>query len=500
MNALEGLMYGLDVVITPVNILAAFAGAMIGTAVGVLPGLGPVAGMALVMPLTFGLPPETGLIMLAGIYYGANYGSSTTAILINIPGEASAIATTFDGYPMTKRGRAGPALMITTAASFIAGTAAVVGVMFFAPVLSRISLSFGPPEYFALTMIALLVLCRISGGSLAMALVSTALGLIVSTVGIEATTGVRRFDFGTLTLAQGIDLVPVAIGLFGITEVFFLIEGLLKHRQPRSLRLRDLLPSREEWRRSVGPWVRGSGIGFIIGLLPGPATTMAAFTSYEVERSVSPRKSEFGKGAVEGVAGPEGANNAAATSAFAVMLSLGLPFSGVMAVLLAAMMINGVQPGPLLITDHPEVFWGVIVSMYLGNVMLVVLNAPLVGLWVKMLRIPVHYLIIFIVIFSIVGAYSVRNSLLDVWTVVVSGIVGYVLRKLGFPLAPLILAVILGPLVEKHFRESLFLSSGDPAVFLSSPIAIGIWILGTLIFIIGVRGEFGKGVRSAVDD
>lgn len=494
MGPIDGLLYGLSVAATPENLLAALIGAFLGSAIGVLPGLGPLAGTALVLPYTFGLPPVTGLIMMGGIFYGSTYGGSTTSILLNIPGETASIVTMFEGYKMTKRGRGGAALALVAIGSFVAATLSLVGIVFFAPAVASFALAFGPAEFFALTVVALFALAGIAGGSLSRALASTALGLLVATVGADAVTGMPRFDFGTAELSGGIGLVPVSIGLYGITEVLFLLEERRRSQRPAAVRFRDMVPTREEFSRSVPAWLRGTGIGFFLGFLPGPMNVMSSFTSYRIEKAVSRGKSEFGHGAVEGVSGPEAANNASATSEFVPMLSLGLPFSPTLALILGAMMVHGIQPGPLLIINHPEIFWGIIASMYIGNVMLLVLNLPLIGLWTSMLRVPMYVLIPVIVLLSLLGTYSVRNSVFDMMLMLAFGLGGYILRKLDFPLAPLILAVVLGPLVEKYFRASLTLSRGDLGVFVGSPIANAIWLAGlALVAFLVIRRYRGQG-------
>jgi putative tricarboxylic transport membrane protein len=483
-SAWEGLLYGFSIAGTPSNLLAALVGSILGTAIGVLPGLGPLAGMALVLPVTFALPPVTGLIALAAIFYGAMYGGSTTSILMNIPGESASVVTLIDGYQMTRRGRAGAALSIVALGSFVAGTLSIFGVMFFSRALSEVGFAFGPPEFFALTTAGLLVLSRISRGSFSRALFATALGLLLSTVGVEAVTGVRRFDLGVLEASTGVDLVPAAVGLFGVAEIFFLVEAGVGRVATRSVTLRELFPTREELRRSVPAWLRGTVVGFLIGVLPGPAAIISTFASYRLEKAVSRRKHEFGHGAVEGVAGPEAANNAAATGAFIPLLSLGIPFSPILAIVLAAMIVQGIRPGPLLITQNPEIFWGVMASMYIGNLMLLVLNLPLVGIWVRLLQVPPQILITYIASFAIIGAYSVRNSLFDLWVLVAFGVLGYLLRKLDIDMTPLVLALVLGPLIEKHLRESLFLSGGDLTVFVGSRICASIWAV-TLAVLVG---------------
>lgn len=483
MDPISGLLHGLGVVFTFQNLLAAFFGALAGTALGVLPGLGPVAGVAILLPITFTFPPTAGLIMMAGIYYGAQYGGSTTAILVNMPGESSSVVTCIDGYKLTKRGRAGGVLSIVAIGSFIGGTVSVIGVMLFSPALAQLGILFGPAEFFALTAGGLLLLARISGGSFAAGILPMALGMVLSTVGEEAVTAMNRFTFGFNDLSQGFDLVPLVVGLYGITEIMFLVERLKSQPLPVPVRLRDMLPTREEMRRSWAPYGRGTIVGFIFGLLPGPSATLSSFASYRLEKGVSKYRDEIGEGAIEGVAGPETANNAAATSSMVPLLSLGMPFGAITALMMAAMMVYGVQPGPLLMTDHPEIFWGVIASMLIGNVMLLALNIPMISVWVSLLRIPSHILLTMILLVAVIGSFSVRNSILDVYILLFIGLIGYVFRKLDFQLAPLVVGVVLGPLIEKHMREALFMSRGDLLVYVSSPIAIGIWILVILVMV-----------------
>ncbi len=468
MSPVEGMLYGLGVAFTPLNILAALIGCFVGTAVGVLPGLGPMASMAIVLPLTFGLPPVTSLIAMASIYYGAMYGGSTTSILVNIPGEVASIVTCIEGYQMTKRGRAGAALCVVALGSFIAGLVAVVGVMFFSPALARLALSFGPGEFFALTTVALLSLAGISSRSFARSIFATAFGLILATVGVEAVTGMARFNFRILDLAKGIDVVPVAVGLFGVSEIFFVVENLVGTPEAHKVKLRELFPNREELGRSIGPWVRGSLIGFFIGLLPGPVGPLSTFVSYRVEKGVSKHKEEFGHGAIEGVAGPEAANNAASEASLVPLLSLGIPFNPTVSLLLAAMMIQGIAPGPLLVAQHPDIFWGIIASMYLGNLMLLVLNLPLVGLFVNLLRVRYAYLAPAILVISICGVYGVNSNPVDIVLVAIFGVIGYLLRKFKFDLSPLILAVVLGDRLELAFRRALTISEGSLWIFVKS--------------------------------
>ena len=476
MGPVDGLIYGFSVALSPGNLLAALAGAVVGTFVGVLPGIGPVGAMALLLVATSHLLPVTALIMLAGIYYGSMYGGSTTSILVNVPGEAASVVTAIDGYQMAKRGRAGAALAVAAVGSFAAGTLGVVGLMVAAPALARFALSFGPPEYFALALLGLLALSRIAAGSFWKGLMMLAAGMALATVGMEPVSGSSRYTFGNVALMQGIELVPVVMGLFGVAELLVVAEQAGGLPRVTSVRLRELFPTVAEWRRAVPAILRGSGLGFLIGLIPGPASVISSFGSYRLEWWVAKNRSEFGQGAIEGVAGPEAANNAATSAQMVPLLALGIPFGPATALLLASLMIQGVQPGPLLIAERPEVFWGVVTSMYVGNVALLVLNLPLVGLWVSLLKLPQPILVAAILIFMLVGAYSVNNSMLDLGVLVVMGVVGYVLRKLAFDPSPLILALVLGPMLEKTFRQSLIMSGGDPWVFVSRPIS------GTLVF------------------
>ena len=486
MGALEGILFGLEVALTPENLLAALIGALAGTLVGLLPGLGPIAGASILLPLTFTMSPTAGVIMLAGIYYGVMYGGSTTAVLLNIPGEAPSVVASFDGYEMTKQGRAGPALGIIAFGSFIAGTLSVVGVTLFAPALSRVALQFGPAEFFALTAGGLLLLSRLLGGSMASGLVPMIMGVAFATVGEEAVTGSYRFTFGYLEMARGINIVPVAIGMFGLTELIIMSEQVGRRPTVESLKFRDLLPSKNDWKRAAAPYARGGLLGFGMGLLPGPSTTMATFLSYRLEKAVSRNRKEIGKGAVEGIAGPEAANNAAATSSMVPVLALGIPFSATLALILAALIAQGITPGPLIMTQFPEIFWGVIASMYIGNVILLALNLPAIRLWVALLKVPTHVLIPLVLFIAVFGAYSARGNMLDVYVALSLGVIGYVFRKLDFQPAPLLVGIILGPLMEKHLREGLFLSNGDPSFFWGSGLAMTIWGVA----IAGIVGPF----------
>jgi putative tricarboxylic transport membrane protein len=479
-ETLQNLALGFSVALAPTVLLYAFVGCVIGTLVGVLPGVGPLAGISLLLPATFGLDATRAIVMLAGIYYGAMYGGSTTSILMRIPGEAASVMTCIDGYAMARKGRAGAALAIAAFGSFIAGTVSVVALMLLAPPLASFALRFGPPEYFALLLLGLLVLAYMSGGSMLKALAMAAFGLLLGMVGIDQMTGYFRFAYGVVELGDGIGVVPIAVGLFGLAEVLA-TAGQPTPPAPIRPRLRELLPSRQEWRESTWPIWRGTVLGFLIGIVPGSAHIISSFVSYAVERRLSRRPEEFGQGAVAGVAGPESANNSATSGAFVPMLALGVPSGPIPAVMLAAMMVHGVAPGPLLIKQAPELFWGFIASMYVGNVMLLVLNLPLVGVFVNLLRVPYPLLYPAILMFCILGVYAVNGSVVDVWITLVMGLVGYVLRKLGFETAPIVLGAVLAPMIEMSLRQSLAMSDGHYGIFFTRPISATLLAVGALI-------------------
>lgn len=496
MNPIEGLLYGLEFALTPELLLAAVIGAFAGTLIGVLPGLGPIAGAAIILPLTFSYEPAIGLIMIAGIYLGAQYGGSTTAVLLNIPGDASAIVATFDGHQMAKKGRAGAALAIMAVGSFIAGTIGLVILMSMAPVVSDFALSFGSAEFFALSAGGLIALARISGGSLGGGLFPMVIGIMLATVGADAATNFNRFTFGNLDLALGLSLAAVAVGLYGLSEMLYLLEDRSGARKPITVRLRELLPSRQEWRRAWAPWGRGSFVGFFFGLLPVPSATLSTFASYRLEKAVSKHRDEIGKGAVEGIAGPEASNNSAAIGSLVPVLVLGVPFSATLAMMISAMVVQGIQPGPLMITQRPDVFWSVVAAMYVANIALLVLNVPLISVWVSILRTPRYILVPIVVLLAVGGSFSVNNNMIDVRIMLVMGVVGYVLRKLDFSLASFLIGFVLGPLIEKYFMQGLTLGRGDPGYFVSSPIAAGMWIFVGLVLIAGLlRGPIARRSR-----
>jgi putative tricarboxylic transport membrane protein len=468
---LDSLWLGFTVALQPAVLWYAFVGCVVGTLVGVLPGIGPLAGISILLPLTFGLDATKAIVMLAGIYYGSQYGGSTTSILLRIPGEAASVMTCIDGNAMARKGRAGAALCIAAVGSFIAGTFGVIVLTVIAPPLANFALRFGPPEYTALLVLGLVFLAYMSTTSLARTLLMASFGLLLGTIGIDVMTGHFRYSFDIPELGDGIGIVPVAVGLFGLGEILATPSRQVTGEVVRP-KLRELWPNRQEWRDSAMPIVRGSVLGFLIGIIPGSAHIISSFLSYAVEKKVSRHPEQFGQGAVAGVAGPESANNAASTGAFVPMLALGIPTGPVTAVLIAALLIHGVPPGPTLVNDHPNVFWGFVASMYVGNVMLLALNLPLVGLFVNLLRIPYAYLYPLIIMFCVIGVYEVSHSIVDVWIMLIMGVIGYGLKKFGFDPAPLVLGLVIAPLFEMSLRQSLIMSDGAWLIFLQRPIAL----------------------------
>jgi putative tricarboxylic transport membrane protein len=461
----------------------AFLGCVVGTLVGMLPGIGPLAGISILLPLTFGLDATKAIVMLAGIYYGSQYGGSTTSILLRIPGEASSVMTCIDGNAMAKKGRAGAALCIAAVGSFVAGTFGVVMLTLVAPPLANFALGFGPPEYTALLVLGLIFLAYMSTGSLIRTLLMAALGLLLGTIGIDVMTGHFRYSFDIPELGDGIGIVPVAVGLFGLGEILATPSRQVTTEVIRP-KFRELWPSREEWRQSALPIARGSVLGFVIGIIPGSAHIISSFMSYALEKRVSKTPEEFGKGAVAGVAGPESANNSASTGSFVPMLALGIPTGPVIAVLMAALLIHGVPPGPTLVNDHPNVFWGFVASMYVGNLMLLALNLPLVGVFVNLLRIPYAYLYPLIIMFCVIGVYEVNNSIIDVWIMLIMGAVGYGLKKFEFDPAPLVLGLVIAPIFEMSLRQSLIMSDGTWAIFLQRPIALVLLVVSAGLLVL----------------
>ena len=461
MELAEHLFFGIQTLFTPGNLFFCFIGVLMGTLVGVLPGLGPTAAIALLLPATFHTSPVGAIIMLSGIYYGAMYGGSTTSILVNIPGEAASAVTCLDGYQMALQGRAGPALGIAAFGSFIAGTISVLGLMLIAPPLAKIALAFGPPEYFSLMLMGIVILIYLASGSILKALMMAVFGLLVGTIGQDSISGTLRLTFGIRELYDGVGLIPAIMGLFGVSEVITNVEQAIK-TEIVATKARNLLPNRQDWRESFWPIIRGSILGFFIGILPGPSSTIASFTSYALEKRVSRDPDKFGKGAIEGVAGPESANNAATGGSFIPLLTLGIPGNAVTALLLGAFMIHGIPPGPLLISKHPDLFWGTIISMYLGNIMLLVLNLPLIGLWVQVLKVPYPILFPLILLFCLVGVFSLNFSQVEVGLMIGFGVFGYVARKFQYELAPVVLVLVIGPMIENYLRLSLIISRGSP--------------------------------------
>ncbi|HSR13899.1 MAG TPA: tripartite tricarboxylate transporter permease [Thermodesulfobacteriota bacterium] len=472
MEFFSNLTMAFSVALQPNNLFFCFTGVLIGTLIGVLPGIGPVATISLLLPSTFQITPVSALIMLAGIFYGAMYGGSTTSILVNIPGEAASVVTCLDGYQMARKGRAGPALGISAFGSFIAGSLATIMIMLIAPPLANMALRFGPPEYFTLMFLGLTVLTYLASGSMVRALMMACVGIFLGTIGTDTISGLERFTYHSYTLMDGMGLVPVIMGLFGISEVLLNIDEQTTRRDVYETKLSNLFPNRKDWRAAILPMVRGSLIGFFLGILPGGGAVIASFGSYAIEKKVSKHPEQFGHGAIEGVAAPEAANNAASQGAFIPLLTLGIPANVVMAILLGALLIHGIKPGPLLMKQNADLFWGVIGSMYIGNVMLLVLNLPLIGIWVKILKIPYPILFPLILLFCLIGCYSLNNNVYEIIIMVGFGVIGFLMKKFRYEGAPLILAFVLSPLMENALRQSLIMSRGDFSVFVTRPIAL----------------------------
>jgi len=492
MDALNNMLLGFQVALQPVNLLFCFVGVLTGTLVGVLPGLGPVAAMSLLLPTTLHVSPAGAIIMLSGIYYGAMYGGSTTSILVNIPGEAASVITCLDGYAMARHGRAGPALGMSAFASFIAGTASVMGLMLIAPPLAEFALRFGPPEYFSLMVLGLAIVTYLASGPVWKSMAMACLGIFLGTIGMDSINATSRFTFGVLELFDGVGLVPVAMGLFGISEVLLNVEQTME-RHIFETRISNLLPSRSDWRESIWPAIRGTCIGFFLGVLPGGGPMISSFVSYAIEKKVSKHPEKFGTGMIAGVAGPEAANNAATGGAFVPLMTLGIPGNATTALLLGALIIYGVQPGPKMVTEHAGLFWGVIASMYLGNAMLLVLNLPLIGLWVKILKVPYPILFPLILLFCLIGAYSLNNSIAEVGIMIIFGVLGYLFKKFTYEMAPLILGLVLGPLMEHGFRASLTMFDGRLLQFFQRPICAAILAIALAILLLPLIPGFKKG-------
>jgi putative tricarboxylic transport membrane protein len=483
MESLGMLFNGFAEAVTPINLLMAMLGALVGTLVGMLPGLGPTSAIAILLPLTTVLEPTQGIIMLAGIYYGAMYGGSTTAILLNIPGEVSSVPTCLDGYPLAKQGKGGPALGIAAISSFVAGTLGVIGLVFFAPMLASQALKFGPPEYFALMVLALTVIVNLAGNSIIKGLIIGLFGYLISMVGMGP-SGSPRFEYGNQTLSAGFEMISIIIGLFAITEV---LKGLEEKKVAIAPdRIGSVYPKLSDLKKSTKATLRGSGLGFIMGLLPGCSTAVTTFLAYDLEKKMSKHPEKFGKGAIEGVAAPEAANNATSSAGFIPLLALGIPSSPPLAILLAGLMIYGLQPGPVLFEQNGSFVWTIIASMVIGNIMLLVLNLPLVGMWAKLTKIPYGVMAPIILILSIIGAYTVRNSMFDVFIALVFGIIGYILHKYRWPVVPLILCFILGPILEQSFIQSMAMSNGSFMIFFESPISLTILLASVVLLFVSI--------------
>ncbi|MBY3314637.1 tripartite tricarboxylate transporter permease [Rhizobium laguerreae] len=470
MELLSHLFLGFETALSFTNLAYCFVGVFLGTAIGVLPGLGPLATISILLPITFGLPPVSSLIMLAGIYYGAQYGGSTTAILVNLPGESASVVTVLDGYQMARKGRAGVALATSAIGSFFAGTVATVIIVLFAPPLTEVALKFGPADYFSLMVLGLVASIVLAHGSLLHALGMVVLGLILGIVGTDVNSGVTRFTFVFPEVADGINFVIIAMGIFGLGEIIANLQAE-STRSILSSRITGLMPTRDDWRKMTGPILRGTVLGSVLGILPGGGAMLASFASYALEKKVSRTPEEFGHGAIAGVAGPESANNAGAQTSFIPMLTLGIPSNPVMALMIGALVIQGIQPGPSVIVEQSALFWGIIVSMWVGNLMLLVLNLPLIGLWVKLISVPYHFLYPAILVFCAIGVFSLSNTTFDLYLMALFGLVGYILRKIDCEPAPLLLGFILGPMMEEYLRRALLLSRGDPYVLVTEPIS-----------------------------
>ncbi|MDK3022599.1 tripartite tricarboxylate transporter permease [Cupriavidus taiwanensis] len=483
MELLANLSLGFSTALTFQNLAYAFLGCVLGTLIGVLPGLGPLATIAMLLPVTYTLPPVAALIMLAGIYYGAQYGGSTTAILVNLPGESSSVVTTIDGYQMARRGRAGVALATAGLGSFFAGCVATMILAAFAAPLSELAFKFGPAEYFSLMVLGLIGAVVLASGSLVKAIAMIVLGLLLGLVGTDVNSGAARFSFDVPELTDGLNFVSVAMGIFGFAEIIANLEQK-EHRETFTDHITNLFPTKEDFKRMIPAVLRGTALGSALGILPGGGASLASFAAYSLEKKTSKYPQEFGKGAIEGVAGPESANNAASQTSFIPLLTLGIPPNAVMALMVGAMTIHNIQPGPQVMTSNPALFWGLIASMWIGNLMLIVLNLPLIGIWVKLLKVPYRYLYPAILTFCCIGVYSVQNTTFDVFQTAAFGVVGYLFIKLRCEPAPLLLGFVLGPMMEENFRRSLLLSRGDFSVFVTRPLSLGLLIAAAVLVVV----------------
>jgi putative tricarboxylic transport membrane protein len=479
---------GFGEALTLQNLVYCFLGCLLGTLIGVLPGIGPVATIAMLLPITFGLPPTAALIMLAGIYYGAQYGGSTTAILVNLPGESSSVVTCLDGYQMARQGRAGPALGISAIGSFFAGCVGTLIIALFAPPLAAIALKFGPAEYFSLMILGLISAVVLASGSVIKAVAMIVLGLILGIVGTDVNSGIPRFSFGVDELADGINVTIVAMGMFGFAEIISNLEQT-EHREVFTAKVQGLLPTWQDIKDSSGAIIRGTFLGSALGILPGGGALLASFAAYTLEKKVARDSSRFGKGDIRGVAGPESANNSGAQTSFIPLLTLGIPFNAVMALMVGAMIIQGITPGPQVMTERPQLFWGMIASMWIGNLMLVILNLPMIGMWIKLLTVPYRFLYPAILLFCCIGVYSLSNTPVDVALAAFFGLLGWVFVKLGCEPAPLLLGFILGPPMEENLRRAMLLARGDFTVFVTRPISLGMLIVAAFLLILVIAPQ-----------
>lgn len=491
MDIIHNMQLGFSVALTSANLLYCFLGCLVGTLIGVLPGIGPLATVSILLPVTYKLDPTASVIMLSGIFYGSMYGGSTTSILVNIPGEAASVVTCLDGYQMARQGRAGAALGIAAIGSFVAGSISAVGLNLLSPVLLAVALEFGPPEYFAIMTMGFVATMFMVGGPALKALVMLALGLFVSCIGLDFVYGAQRFTFGFVNLMNGADLVAVVMGMFGVSEILLNMEDMGR-REIFTTKVKGIWPNRKDLQKSAMPILRGSLLGFFLGILPGAGNVTASFLSYGLERRLSPYPEKFGTGVIEGVAGPEAANNSAVAGAMIPLLSLGLPCNPVTALIMGALIIQGVQPGPMLISRNPEIYWGIIASFYVGNVMLLILNLPLVGMWVQLLKIPYRILFPLILLLCAIGTYSTNLNVFDVWVMIGFGVLGYLLRKRDYELAPFILALVLGPMFEQSLRQALILSAKDPMIFVNRPIAFGLLVVSFLLLVFFAYNRWRK--------
>ena len=496
MELLANLALGFETAFSPINLFYCFLGVFLGTLIGVLPGIGALAAVSMLLPVTFYIPPTTALIMLAGIYYGAEYGGSIASILLNLPGTPSAAVTCLDGYPMSREGRAGVALLMTTLASFVGASFGILTLTAFAPMLAEVALAFGPTEYFSVMVLGLIAAAAITQGSALKGLAMVGLGVLVGCIGTDINTGIPRYTFGNPNLFDGISLVALAMGLFGISEVIASIRSRSGAGLPQKVSFRSMLPTREDWRRSVAPMARGTGIGAFFGALPGTGQTIASFISYAFEKRVSRTPERFGKGAIEGISAPEAANNAAAQTAFIPTLTLAIPGSATMALILGALLIHGITPGPGLMTRYPDMFWGLVVSFWIGNILLVLLNIPLIGLWIRILRIPYQFLYPTIIVLICIGVYTVNNSIFDVGLALGFGVLGYGMRLLHFEPAPLLIGFVLGPMIEENFRRAMLFSRGDYSTFITQPVSATMLGLAALLLAWSVLGPLMRRRRA----